>query len=68
MADTIKFKTIVDIVKKGLCQGCGICAGVCPQNAISIGIKDGIHCPSIKKVYAHLADYAKKYVLDWVST
>ncbi|NLD91267.1 MAG: 4Fe-4S binding protein [Fibrobacter sp.] len=60
MADTIKFKTIVDIVKKGLCQGCGICAGVCPQNAISIGIKDGIHCPSIKKSLCTSCGLCKK--------
>jgi len=30
------FKTVADIAKENYCSGCGVCAGICPFNALSI--------------------------------
>jgi len=42
-------KTIVGVVKDGLCTGCGTCAGICPVDAIEMVIehKKGIYIPQL---------------------
>jgi coenzyme F420 hydrogenase subunit beta len=44
-----KGKTIAEVVKSGLCTGCGTCAGICPVDAIEMGIdlKKGIYIPQL---------------------
>lgn len=41
--------TVVSVVKKGLCAGCGTCAGVCPENAIEMEIDShkGVYFPRV---------------------
>lgn len=40
-----------DIVKNGLCAGCGTCAALCPGEAISLAIdeKQGLYVPVLSK-------------------
>ena len=38
---------IAKIVDDGLCTGCGTCAGVCPTEAISMRIVDGLFLPEV---------------------
>lgn len=38
---------IAKIVDDGLCTGCGTCAGVCPTEAISMRIIDGLFLPEV---------------------
>ena len=47
-----KQKNIASFVKRNLCAGCGTCAGVCPQNAISMQIdrERGIYVPRINEL------------------
>lgn len=33
-------KTVQDVVKMGLCCGCGMCAAVCSQNALHMALND----------------------------
>jgi len=41
-------KNIKSIINKGLCTGCGTCAGVCANSAILMGIsKKGLYIPKI---------------------
>ena len=44
-------KTIEQISGEGLCTGCGTCAGVCPQDAITMVIdrKQGIYLPRLER-------------------
>lgn len=44
-------KTIIAVVKSGLCTGCGTCAGVCPQNAVEMIIdsREGSYLPVINE-------------------
>ena len=44
-----KGKTIVEVVKDGLCTGCGTCAGICPSGAIEMVIdrEKGIYVPQL---------------------
>jgi coenzyme F420 hydrogenase subunit beta len=44
-------QTIESVVKNSLCTGCGTCAGICQQNAISMVIdkRQGIYIPSLDK-------------------
>ena len=42
-----KVPNIQYTVKHGLCCGCGICEGVCPQSAISIEVKKGNFRPIV---------------------
>jgi len=44
-----KSKTIVEVVKDGLCTGCGTCVGLCPVDAIELVIdhKKGIYVPQL---------------------
>ena len=44
-----KGKTIVAVVKSGLCTGCGTCMGTCPVDAIEMVIehKKGIYIPQL---------------------
>jgi coenzyme F420 hydrogenase subunit beta len=39
--------TIERVVVANLCTGCGICAGICPNNAISMIIRSGIYLPEV---------------------
>ena len=44
-----KGKTIGEVVKDGLCTGCGTCAGICPMDAVEM-VKDdskGIYLPQL---------------------
>lgn len=38
-------KTILEVVRSGLCTGCGTCAGICPRNAIEMVLdrKEGVY-------------------------
>ena len=48
----IKKKRIIEqAVKTGLCTGCGTCAGICPESAITMEIneKKGIYLPKVDK-------------------
>lgn len=38
---------INNTISHKLCIGCGVCVASCPQNAISINVKDGLFCPHI---------------------
>ena len=42
-------KSLKRIIRKGLCSGCGTCAGMCPEDCISIrlDLKRGIYSPEI---------------------
>lgn len=41
--------TVKDIVKSGFCSGCGVCAGVCSNGALSIGFNEvGEYVPRLK--------------------
>ena len=44
-------KTIVSVVKNGLCTGCGTCIALCPRNAIklTIDIRKGIYTPILNE-------------------
>jgi len=44
-------RTITDVVKDGLCTGCGTCVSMCPKNAIKLEINEakGIYEPEIDK-------------------
>jgi coenzyme F420 hydrogenase subunit beta len=44
-----KNKTILPVVKSGLCTGCGTCTGICPRNAIRMVIDKsrGIYIPQL---------------------
>jgi len=46
-----KIYNIKNIVKKGVCVGCGTCVALCPQGAIELIIdkKKGIYVPKIDK-------------------
>lgn len=43
--------SILDVVKKGLCTGCGTCYSLCPNESIEVGIdqKKGIYIPQINQ-------------------
>ena len=43
--------TIEQVVRSGLCTGCGTCAGICPADAIQMVINDskGIYVPHLDK-------------------
>jgi coenzyme F420 hydrogenase subunit beta len=36
-----------EIIEKGLCCGCGTCAGVCPKDAIQMKLSSGLFVPEI---------------------
>jgi coenzyme F420 hydrogenase subunit beta len=36
-----------EVVKDGLCVGCGVCAGICPYEAVSMHISNGLFLPKI---------------------
>jgi len=38
---------IGEVVKAGLCTGCGTCAGVCPASAIGMQVSNGLFLPQI---------------------
>jgi coenzyme F420 hydrogenase subunit beta len=40
---------IESVVIDGLCTGCGTCAGVCPTEAISMRILDGLFLPEVEE-------------------
>ncbi|MCK4734712.1 MAG: 4Fe-4S binding protein, partial [Methanophagales archaeon] len=46
-----KNKAISQVVKDGLCSGCGTCAALCPTEAIELTIdkKKGIYLPKLNK-------------------
>ena len=46
-----KRSTIRWVVKRGLCTGCGTCAGICPHDALTMVIdhKKGCYLPQIDK-------------------
>ncbi|MFW6057016.1 MAG: 4Fe-4S dicluster domain-containing protein, partial [Chloroflexota bacterium] len=41
------FRTITDVVRAGLCSGCGVCAALCPMEAISMveDVESGVYQP-----------------------
>jgi coenzyme F420 hydrogenase subunit beta len=41
--------SIKDVIVNGLCNGCGTCAGICPQYAITIIEKEGLYFPFINE-------------------
>jgi len=41
--------SVAGVVRDGLCTGCGTCAGVCPVDAISMRISNGLLLPTIKE-------------------
>jgi len=43
------YQTIERVVKNNLCMGCGVCSGICPKDAIQMGMDDhkGYFIPSI---------------------
>lgn len=36
-------------VRNGLCTGCGICQNICPRNAVSINVRNGLYQPLINE-------------------
>jgi coenzyme F420 hydrogenase subunit beta len=40
-------KLLAEIIERGLCCGCGTCAGVCPTEAIKMNISEGLFVPEI---------------------
>jgi len=42
-------KTIIEVVRDGLCTGCGTCVGICPNNAVEMVIdhRKGIYIPQL---------------------
>ncbi len=44
-------ETIGEVVKNGLCTGCGTCAGICPADAVEMVIerKKGIYLPVLRE-------------------
>jgi coenzyme F420 hydrogenase subunit beta len=38
-----------EVVEKGLCLGCGTCAGVCPTRAIKMKASDGLFMPEVSR-------------------
>ena len=40
---------VAEIVKDGLCTGCGTCAGVCPTEAIRMRVLNGVFLPEIEE-------------------
>ncbi len=40
-------KSIYNVVKSGLCLGCGVCVDTCPKNAIQIHVKNGLNIPFV---------------------
>lgn len=40
---------VTEIVRDGLCTGCGVCAGVCPTDAIIMRISKGLFLPEIEQ-------------------
>ncbi len=51
-----KGKTIAEVVKGGLCTGCGTCVGTCPVDAIEMVIEHekGIYIPQCPKLHLNL--------------
>ena len=43
----MKLPNITYTVNNDLCCGCGVCEGMCPNNAISFIVKDGIFRPIV---------------------
>jgi coenzyme F420 hydrogenase subunit beta len=41
--------SIAQVVKRGLCCGCGTCAAVCPANAIVISVSEQLFVPKIQE-------------------
>lgn len=46
---TAVLEDIRGVVRDGLCTGCGTCAGVCPANAVTMRILNGLFLPEIKE-------------------
>lgn len=44
---TFILDNITEVVRNGLCVGCGTCAGVCPSEAISMRITKGLFLPDV---------------------
>lgn len=42
-------KVIMQIRNNSLCTGCGTCAGVCPTEAITIHLSEGVYVPEIEE-------------------
>lgn len=38
---------ITEVVSKKLCAGCGTCAGVCPSNALTMQVTEGLWLPKV---------------------
>jgi len=36
-----------EVVRDGLCAGCGVCVGVCPHEAVSMRVSNGLFLPKI---------------------
>jgi len=46
---TYALDNIAEVVRDGLCTGCGTCAGVCPVDAITMLVSNGLFLPEIKE-------------------
>jgi len=40
---------IAEVVRNGLCTGCGTCAGICPSEAIEMRVVNGLFLPEIRE-------------------
>lgn len=40
-------ENVAQVVKDGLCTGCGVCAGICPTKAIEMRLQDGLLLPKV---------------------
>lgn len=45
--ETINLNSVKNVIDAGLCTSCGVCAGVCPADAISMIVSHSVYVPDI---------------------